>query len=159
MSCGGKDVETTTSTPTPAASAAPPPLTPGATVNLTLSQTAPQYTFDSLGPINYPELQKSNQVSGDTNIIVSGWALDKAANTTAGGVDVVLDQTPYRARYGISRGDVADHFKRPDYINCGFQLILAKGQMAKGQHTIAIRVISSDRKSYGQGPLVKFTVN
>lgn len=112
-----------------------------------------------MGPINYPEMQKSNRVSGDTDIIVSGWAIDKAAKTTAGGVDVVLDQVPYSARYGIPRGDVADHFKRPDYMNSGFRLVLAKGRLTKGEHTISIRVISSDRKSYSQGPLVTFTVN
>jgi hypothetical protein len=127
---------------------------------MTQNKTAPLYVFDSLGSINYPELEKSVQVvAGDSDIAATGWALDGTRKTTAGGVDVVFDQVPYSARYGIPRGDVADHFKRSDYTNSGFQLILGRERLTKGQHSIAIRVIFSDQKTYSQGPVVKFTVN
>lgn len=156
ISCGKKDEA---SSPTPAASPAPPPLQPGISQTLIRNTGEPFYVFDSLGPINYPAVQKSIQVSGDSDIGISGWALDVSKKGPAGGVDVVLDQTPYSARYGMDRTDVASHFNRPDYTKSGFQLTLARGRLTKGPHSVSVRVISSDKKSYNEGPVVQFTVN
>ena len=161
FSCGKKDAEdagtpaATSSTPAPP----PPPLAPGISQNLTRNSAPPFYNFDSLGPIQYPAVQKSNQISGDTEYSVMGWAMDVSKKGPAGAVDVVIDQVPYSARYGIDRTDVASHFNNPEYTKSGFQLALARGQLSKGQHTVSIRVISSDRKSYNEGPTVQFTVN
>ena len=156
-SCDRKDVGTPNpaTTPTPTA----PPLTPGTSGSLTRSKVTPQYVIDSFGPIKYPEQQKSNQISADADTAIVGWALDKTSKKTAGGVDMVIDQSPFNARYGIPRGDVADHFQHPDYINSGFQLVIPRGRLTKGDHTLSIRVISSDRTSYDESPPVKFTVN
>jgi hypothetical protein len=156
FSCGKKDSETTGGTPVVAA---PPPLPAGASQNLTRNSAAPFYNFDNLGPINYPAVQKSIQVSGDSDIGVTGWALDVSKKGPAGGVDIVLDNVPHSARYGMDRADVAAHFNRPDYAKCGFQLTIAKGQLPKGQHSVSVRVISSDQKSYNEGPVVQFTLN
>jgi hypothetical protein len=155
ISCGKKDVEGTGSAP----AAAPPPLPAGISKNLTKSTTAPFYNFDSLGPISFPAVQKSNQLSGDAEVSVTGWALDESKKGTAGGVDVVIDQVPYSAQYGDPRKDVAEHFNRPDYVNSGFHLVLARGQLTKGPHSVSVRVISSDKKSYNEGPVVPFAVN
>ena len=160
VSCGKKDVEAVPAAEShTAAPASAPPLPAGISQDLKRNATAPLYNFDSLGSINYPAVQKSNQVSGDTDVMVSGWALDEAKKTTAGGVDVVLDQVPHGAHYGVERSDVASHFNRPDYANSGFQLVVGRGQLAKGPHSVSIRVISSDKKSYSEGPVVQFTVN
>jgi hypothetical protein len=152
ISCGNKEGEATSSAP-------PPALPPGISQNLTRNSAAPAYNFDNLGPINYPAVQKSNQISGDTPNAVSGWALEQGQKGTAGGVDVVIDQVPYSAHYGSPRTDVADHFKCPDCTNSGFQLNMAKGQLTKGPHMVSVRVISNDKKSYTEGPVVQFTVN
>jgi hypothetical protein len=157
-SCGSgskeKEAEASHSAPAPA----PPPLPAGVSQSLTRNSAPPAYNFDNLGPINYPAVQKSNEISGDADNAVSGWALDLSQKGTAGGVDVVIDQVPYAAHYGAARTDVADHFKRPDCTNSGFHLNLARGQLPKGQHTVSIRVISADKKSYNEGPVVQFTV-
>jgi len=150
LSCGKKDVEV--------ASPEVSPLVPGISRNLTRSDVAPKYYFDSLGPVKEPVLQKSVQVPGDTRIAITGWAVDGSTNTPAGGVDVVIDEAPYVAQYGIVRTDVATSYKLPDYTNSGFQLILVPGKLSKGPHSVSIRVISSDRKSYYQGPVVQFSV-
>ena len=158
FSCGKKDAETTGTAPA-AANHAPPPLPAGISQNLKKNAGEPVYIFDNLGSVKYPAIQKSIQIAGDTAITTSGWTLDESKESPAGGVDVVIDQTPYSARYGLERTDVASHFKRPDYTNSGFLLTMAPGQLNKGPHSISVRVISSDKKSYNEGPVIQFTVN
>jgi len=41
----------------------------------------------------------------------------------------------------------------------GFELTLPAGQLSKCEHSISIRVISSDKQSYFQGDVLKFAVN
>jgi hypothetical protein len=156
LSCGKKDPEATKKSPT---AATRPPLAPGISKNLTRNPEAPFYNFDSLGPVNYPATQKNIQLQSDSEIVISGWALDASKNSTAGAVDVVIDGVPYAAQYGTERRDVAEHYKRPDYAKSGFQLLLKSGQFTKGPHALAIRVIAADRKSYNEGPVVPFSVN
>jgi len=160
LSCGKKEEA---AAPAPGASSAaapaPPPLQPGSSSNLTRSKTEAFYNFDSLGPVSYPAAQKTITLPGDSEISVSGWALDASKKGPAGAVDVVLDGNPFSANYGLDRTDVAAHFNRPDYTKSGFQLLLARGQFTKGSHGVSIRVISSDKKSYSEGPVVQFTVN
>jgi hypothetical protein len=151
LSCGKKDVAGT-----------PPEVSqmvPGISANLTRSDVAPKYVFDYLGPVKEPVTQKSIQVSGDTRLAIVGWAIDGSTNTLAGGVDVVIDQAPYVAQYGVVRTDVAASYNRPDYAASGFQLVLAPGKLPKGPHSVSIRIISSDKKSYYQGPVVQFSVS
>jgi len=156
LSCGKKEEA---AAPSPAAAPAPPPLQPGISQSLTRSKTEAFYNFDSLGPVSYPAAQKTITLPGDSEISVSGWALDASKKGPAGAVDVVLDGNPYSANYGTDRTDVAAHFNRPDYTKSGFQLLLARGQFTKGAHAVSIRVIASDKKSYSEGPIVQFTVN
>jgi hypothetical protein len=167
VSCGKKDAETPASAPAAAPTAAPvapatapaaPALVPGISKTLTRNTGDPFYTFDTLGSLNYPVGQKNIQLAADSQITISGWALDVSKNSVAGGVEVVIDKVPYVARYGTPRTDVATHFKRPDYTNSGFLLTLPRGQFNKGPHSVSIRVISNDQKTYNEGPVVPFTV-
>lgn len=156
VSCGKQDVEATTNKP---AATAPKPLPPGVTPNLARSELKTLSIIDNIGPVSDPAAQKSVQVSGDTTFGITGWAVDEPKKTAAGGVDVVIDQAPYSAHYGSERKDVSTHFNQPQYLASGFELMIAPGQLPKGQHSVAIRVISSDKKSYYQGPVVQFAVN
>jgi hypothetical protein len=155
ISCGSKESGGEAAT----TSAPPAPLSPGISQNLAKDSAKPAYNFDYLGTISYPAEKKSNQLSSAVDNIVAGWALGASQKGLAGGVDVVIDQVPYNAHYGVPRTDVADHFKCPDCTNSGFQLTLAHGQLSKGPHTVSIRVINSDKKTYGEGAPVQFTVN
>jgi hypothetical protein len=162
IACGKNADTSETSASAPSATPAAPqpaPLSPGISKDLKHDATAPVYNFDSLGPIQYPAGQKANQVSADSVIGISGWAQDAATKGLAGGVEVVLDGTPYTAKYGIPRGDVADHFKRPEIMNCGYLLELRAGQLTKGPHSVSVRILSADKKSYTEGPTVQFTAN
>jgi len=155
ISCGGgaKDVERTL---------APPSWAPGISQNLTrnlAAATVASCVLDNIGQVGNPAAQKSVQVPGDTAFGITGWAIDEVAKAPAGGVDEVIDGVPYSAHYGSERTDVAAHFNQPGYRNSGFELMVAPGQLNKGPHSVSIRVISSDKKSYYQGPVVQFSVN
>lgn len=147
-SCGTKDEPTT-----------PPTWAPGISQNLTRSTATTSCVLDNIGQVSNPATQKYVQVPGSTTFAINGWALDDTNKTTAAGVDVVIDQAPYSAHYGTPRPDVAAHFSNPGYTNSGFELMVAPGQLSKGQHSVSIRIISSDKKVFYQGPVVPFAVN
>ena len=160
FSCGKKEPESSGTAPAASPAPAPPaPLAPGISQNLARNTGAPFYNFDSFGSVQFPTTKTGVQISSAAANPILGWALDVSKKGPAGGVDVVIDGTPYSAQYGIERSDVATHFNRPDYARCGFQLVLSPKQIGTGQHAVAIRVISSDQKSYNEGPVVQFTVN
>jgi hypothetical protein len=150
LSCGSKGVERTTP---------PPSWAPGISQNLARSAATTSCVIDNIGPVANPAVQKTVQVSGATPIVISGWAIDEANKTTAGGVDVVIDMAPYAAHYGSARPDVAAHFTQPGFRNSGFDFTVGPGQLNAGPHSVAIRVMSSDKKVFYQGPVVQFAVN
>jgi hypothetical protein len=152
VACGNKDGDTEGTAPVAK-------LPPGVTQNLTKTDRPPLCVLDNIGPASDPVKLKSVQVSGDTTFGITGWAVDDSKKLSAGGVDVVIDQEPHSAHYGSERKDVATHFSQPEYLNSGFELIIAPGQLAKGPHSVAIRVLANDKKSYSQGPLIQFTVS
>lgn len=125
--------------------------------DLTPTGKAPVYAFDYLGPVREPLTQKSIHVRDDMPISFSGWAVDE--ESAAGGVDIVIDGVPYGALYGRYRDDVAGHFKNIACQNSGFLLLLPSGTLSKGDHVAALRVITSDRQSYYQGPTIAFTID
>jgi hypothetical protein len=150
ISCGKKDVP-------PAAPAAA--WTPGISQDLTRNPAATSAVIDNIGPVSNPAAQKSVVVSGAVTFGITGWAIDEPNKAPAGGVDAVIDQAPYRAHYGSPRPDVATHFSNPVYGSSGYELMVAPGQLSPGPHSVSIRIISNDRKSYYQGPVVQFSVN
>lgn len=159
LSCGKKDDESEGTGPAANTTApAAKPLPPGLTQNLTRSDVTTLCVVDNIGPVADPAKQKTVQVLGDKTFGITGWAVDEPKKTTAGGVDAVIDQIPYSAHYGSPRKDVATHFNQPAYEASGFELMIAPGQLSKGQHSVSIRVISNDRKSYYQGPVIQFAV-
>lgn len=155
ISCGQKDREPRAA---PAAAPAPAPLAPGISKNLKRNPEAPFYNFDNLGSVHYPAVQKSLQLQSDDEVMITGWAADPSKKAPAGGVDIVIDGVPYNAGYGTDRSDVASHYNTPELAKCGFQLRLARKQLTKGPHAVAVRVITRDQKSYNEGPTVQFTV-
>jgi hypothetical protein len=162
VSCGKKDVESAAPSAVPAKgvpAGAGAALTPGASKELKRNNEPPFCNFDYLGPIHYPLTQKAPQLSGDEEILVAGWAADPSKKLLAGGVDVVIDGTPFKAGYGTDRTDVASHFNAPAIAKSGFQLSIPKKQLTKGPHGMAIRVITAEKNSYNEGPTLQFTVN
>jgi predicted small lipoprotein YifL len=147
ISCGTKEVP-------PAAK-----WTPGISQTLPRNAATTSSVIDNIGSVSNPAAQKSVEVSGATQFGITGWAIDEPNKAVAGGVDAVIDQAPYSAHYGSARPDVATHFSNPAYGNSGYELMVAPGQLSKGPHSVSIRIIASDKKSFYQGPVVQFLVN
>ncbi len=131
----------------------------GESQNLPRNTTAARCFLDNIGSVLYPDTQKSIQVSGVNGVAFGGWGIDEPNKSVAAGIDVVVDQVPYTAKYGIERPDVAGFFKNPAYLHCGFQYMMPAGKLPKGSHTVSLRVISKDKKTYYQGQAFVFTVN
>jgi hypothetical protein len=89
---------------------------------------------------------------------IRGWAVDGNARALAGGVDVVVDRNAYRAQYGLDRPDVARANNVPTYGKSGFSFVLPGGRFPKGKHTVSIRVISADKRSYAEMPPITFDI-
>lgn len=156
-SCGDKKDEP--GVPVKSSRPVVPALVPGITQNLTRNEKPATYHLDRIGPINNPVPKQTFQLAGDASTEIVGWAIDTVAKKVAGGVEVLIDSSAFTAHAGMNRTDVADYFKRPDYITAGFDLTLPPGQLTKGEHSISIRVIANDKKSYYQGDLLNFVVN
>jgi hypothetical protein len=142
-SCGGPAQES------------PPPT--GATRNLAASNVGTLYVIDIIGPVSNP-LNKVVNVVASQPVQVSGWAIDESTKALASNVDVVLDGVPYAARYGVPRPDVAAYLKDAKYERSGYEYSIPVSQLPKGAHTVSIRVVMSDAKTYVQSPDVMVTV-
>jgi Predicted membrane protein (DUF2142) len=81
-------------------------------------------------------------------VIIRGWAVDRAAGTVAKGVEVELDGRPYRARYGLERNDVALRLGQASYRFSGFEAQIPVAEVSRGLHTIALRIVASEERSY-----------
>jgi hypothetical protein len=123
------------------------------------SDLVPLCFLDNIGAVPNPAADKSIHVPGEKAIAFTGWAVDEPNKGAAAGVDVVIDQVPYSARYGTERADVSQHYKIPAYRNSGFQMTMAPGQLPKGPHTVSLRVISRDKQTYYQSPTWPFAVD
>ncbi|MDQ6834013.1 MAG: hypothetical protein M3008_11490 [Chloroflexota bacterium] len=89
------------------------------------------------------------KIASAAMITITGWAVDTTAEKAAGGVIfAVNDTTTFRATYGIDRPDVAATLKNDAYRRSGFSAAFPAGGLTPGRHTIAIKIIAADLRSY-----------
>ncbi|MDV3425938.1 MAG: Ig-like domain-containing protein [Bacillota bacterium] len=88
--------------------------------------------------IDYP---KASQVYDNTDISISGWALDKSGINS---VEIYKDGTKIgSAQYGIYRPDVNKVFPGyPSENNSGYKFILSRNNVSGGTHTIKVKAIN-----------------
>ncbi|MEW6771942.1 MAG: hypothetical protein AB1330_11240 [Bacillota bacterium] len=85
----------------------------------------------------------------DNAITITGWAVDGRAKDKAGGVFINVDgRLDIPALYGLDRRDVAEHFKNKRYRFSGFTASFATSVLGKGRHTLSLKVVTADKKSY-----------
>jgi hypothetical protein len=90
--------------------------------------------------------------SRDPTIVISGWAVDGAAGTAAGGVFIdVSSRLQVPARYGLDRRDVADDLKNNAYRYSGFHAEFAASLLRAGRHTLTVMPVSADKTGYYRG--------
>jgi len=133
------------------------PAATGITQNLTRNAGTTLYWVDEIGGIGNPYGSKSIRVSAVGEFTARGWAVDKQSQTPAGGVDIVLDNIPYGASYGLDRLDVADGQKVAAYRQSGWQFSMPASRL-KGTHALTVRIVSNDRKSYYEIPTLTLSV-
>ena len=80
---------------------------------------------------------------------LSGWAIDPAAGTPAGGVLLVVDgRDVVPAGYGIERADVARSFQRDRLAFVGWAIELPPSLLTTGAHEVVVRVLTRDGAEY-----------
>lgn len=136
-------------TPVSSAAALPPTVTTGAFAKASGTTT---YTIQSLNETNFDKpVTAPIPVPSSGMVTLVGWAVDTAATNLAGGVIVSVDETVnYQATYGIARPDVAAVLGNPVYTKSGFTITFPASTLARGTHTITIKILTSDGKSYYQ---------
>jgi hypothetical protein len=96
---------------------------------------------------------------GQSELSVSGWAIDQPAGDLSGGVLICIDGRLYPAYYGLDRDDVAQALKFPKYRYSGFEASIPISELQEGEHKLSIRVVTSDQSSYySPSNTVTFTI-
>jgi len=98
-----------------------------------------------------PFLRRPVTVSLRGDVSLTGWAVDRPNDGLAAAIDVVIDDTPLPAFYGIDRPDVASALGSPRYRGSGFAGRLRGHQIGAGTHTVSVRIVSADRQCFYQG--------
>jgi hypothetical protein len=124
---------------------------PGTSNLLVQDKTPPCYNVDRIGPFLDPIHKHPLELPAGVSFSVVGWSIDRVAAAQSGGVEIVVDEQPYKAVYGLPRRDVAEVFRAPNYVNTGFFFTMPAALFGRGTHSLAIRVISADKASFRQG--------
>jgi hypothetical protein len=136
---------------------APFGLDSGVTPLLRQSQKPTQYFLDQFGPSVQP-FGKTVKMRSGVAITVRGWAVDAQAARLAGGVEIVIDSQAYKLPYFLTRVDVAAALRTEAYTDSGFLGIVSPELLAKGSHTVSLRILSADRTTYYQSPPFRLVV-
>jgi len=136
-----------------AGNGAPTPQAAAPTIALATLNKSPSETFffiDALNTTSFltpPPLPIKVAIEGA--ITLTGWAVDTTAGKAAGGIILTVDDaTTFQASYGIDRPDVAVALKNDAYRRSGFSATFPVSTLTPGRHTITIKIIAADLKSY-----------
>jgi hypothetical protein len=91
---------------------------------------------------------KEFDLKGFGTFYIRGWAIDKPANTVAGGVVIQIGSKTYKAKYGMPKPGVATKYNNKELINSEFECRIPMKEIGKGKHTFSIKILSKDKKSY-----------
>lgn len=139
----------------PAATAAP---AAAASAGLPKREGMAGFYVDYVGDAHDPLNRQPAVVAAGKPIAVSGFAFDSTSKQPAQAVDVVIDGVAHGAAYGSPREDVAKFHKNDALVNVGYAVTLPAGTVPAGDHTLVLRVVSTDGGGYQESVPVKFTV-
>lgn len=133
-----------------------PPATPAAAhQNLTKRAEMATFTLDVINgapdPLNTPAVIKAGEPA-----TFSGFGFDPVAKAAGKTIDIVVDGVAYATVCCHGRQDVASYYKTQAVLASGFTATLPAGVIKPGVHTVEVRVISPDGKSYFDGPPISF---
>lgn len=150
-------------TPAAAAPAAAPAATSAAgaaaaSAGLPKREGMAGFYVDYIGAAPDPLNRQPAVAAADKPLTVGGFAFDAASKQPAKAVDVVIDGVAYAAAYGTPREDVAKFHNNPALVNVGYAVSIPAGTVAPGDHTLVLRVVSTDGGGYQESVPVKFQV-
>jgi hypothetical protein len=125
-----------------------------ATFGLARCAEAPTEGIDEIGSRRAP-FGDTVPVFRSGTLTIRGWAVDDRHLSLASDVDVVVDNQAFGTFYGIDRGDIAARFDRPAYRPAGFIANLPARAVAAGPHTLAVRVLASNRGCFYESPGIR----
>jgi len=129
------------------------PARSGLTAQMAASETPPQFNIDVVAGMTAPRQEDRLIVAAhQSNIRVEGWAVDNQSGKLASAVEVVIDEVPFCASYGLPRHDVEERLNSQDYLNCGFSFILPARFLACGKHVFSVRIVAADGSRYQKSP-------
>ena len=140
----------------PAAAPAAPAAPAVASAGLAKREGMAGFYVDDIGGAHDPLNRQPAIVAAGAPIAVSGFAFDSTSKQPARAVDVVVDGVAYGAAYGSPREDVATYNKNPALVNVGYAVTLPA--LPAGDHTLVLRVVSTDGGGYQESVPVTFTV-
>lgn len=141
----------------------PPPIadgppTEGLSAGLAKRPEFPGFYLDRIGAAADPLNRQPAVTAAGAPVVFDGFGFDPVTRGPGKGVDVVVDGKAYSAVYGHKRQDVADFHKTPGLLDVGYTVTLPAGTLAPGAHSVVVRVIATDGKSYFEGPPIGFQV-
>ena len=90
--------------------------------------------------VKKPPLEISKE---DKEIIIQGWIV--GVEEKIEGVAARMEGKDYPVCYGMARKDVAEYYKKPDYLYSGFRAIIPLAGIDPGLHAIRLKVSLKDR--------------
>jgi hypothetical protein len=146
-----------TAPPPPAAEPAAPPS--GLSAGLPRRPEPAGFFLDHAGAAVDPRNRQPAVTPAAQPIVFDGFAFDPVAKAPAKGVDVVVDGKAYGAVYGVERPDVARFFNAPMLVKVGLRATLPAHSLTMGPHTVVLRVVAADGKSFYESPQIAFQAN
>jgi len=114
----------------------------------------------SIETINGENLKTFTDISNESSIRISGWAVDETNNKSGGGVIVSLNGVPYLSQSIISRFDVARNFNNSNFINSGWTINIPVFHLPLGEHELVFKSLNYNRTKYSsKETIVIFTKN
>jgi hypothetical protein len=139
--------------PSPAQAPRPP-----GSANLAKAKGVAGFYVDFIDGAKDPLNNQPAKVAAGVPIVIGGFGFDAVVKRPAKAVDVVIDGKAYGAPYGAPRPDVAAFYKTPALTNVGYKVTLPADAAPKGEHTLVVRVVAADGRSYQDSVPIPFVV-
>jgi hypothetical protein len=144
--------------PEAATSALPTRLEPS-TAGMPACDAQPVISIDQIGVTRAPFGTSPIRLRRSKAFKISGWAIDQQRTAAAAGVDIAVDEALFPTFFGADRPDVATFYGNAVYRRSGFTGEIPPSTLTPGAHQVSLRVISSNRDCYYQGPGVAIQVD